>query len=1322
MFKGMFGVKARYASSFLAVLVLVSSLLCQGAIEAPLQRPGVLDEHQGREIIERTYEVTLVTGDVVEVGITNASRYQVLAVRPADPQKLDRSFRIWEDGQGLYVVPTVLDVGRFDIELFDVKYLIEEGYWNQTYIPLIITVSGADKEVGQSDIEQRVTAKGAGKVKAKYKIVPAVSAMVSVQAVSTTFSSLVSSFYVEKVWLDRKVNMSLCDSVPLIGADDVWALGYDGTGVKIAILDTGIDSTHPDLAGRVAVSVDFTDDSNVDDLFGHGTHCASIAAGTGAASGGLYRGVAPSATLWNVKVLDRYGSGYDSWIISGIQFAAYGPDGTASTGDEADILSLSLGANTNNNGTDPLSLAVDDAVANAGRVVVVAAGNNGYGNYYTVGTPGTAREAITVGASDKSDYLAWFSSLGPTSDLRVKPDILAPGVDIIAARAANGVFSPIPGNDYYTQLSGTSMATPHIAGVAALLKQEHPGWSAQDIKNALICSAVNLEYNAFQQGGGRVDALAVAQTGLIAEPATVSLGRLGKGTIASFDVSFGNIGASDLTTGLSFNLRDTLTGEDVSTKASLNVTSLTLVAGKSKGVRVTIDTVGLSASLYSGIVNTDYAAAGRSDVHVTFGFVICNKVVATVIGLSGNPVSGAWVYAFKSRSESYGFRVWNYTDDNGHANLYLFDGTIYTIGAGGVDSDVACAAYAVDKRDLFADTSITLDLRNAHKLSYRPPAPNQVMASVITWLRYFQSTPNPNIWFGLGFWTYYPLSSDIYCSSTDLNFTSYYQHYPREYMTVKDPLILGSPELYSILFARQGISAPEVFTVAQSDLAKIVRQYRVAVTPSAGAEITRDSISWYQVGWYTWGVVNWGGTWDITVPRTLVEWISPGVDYSVQYRKTSDAPNTATPYFYFYQSDYYEYASFAGEYVSPAGTHPLVPHIYVSCWSYDGGTLGSLSLSTDVFMDIPSFMTLWSDQGRIVLKRNGTTLVDTGWFSDSWGFSLDGLQLPARFEVKLYGLSGLRLSTEAYSELEFEVPVGGYFSLYPIITYIWIGRAIGGRLVSDLDSNNTHVAGDIQGLLSKAFGGLGSVTLRYSTDDGATWEPAELVSDPSGWFNFTIRDVSDAYVSLRVNGTFTDGTRFDQTITRGFYVKPAPPVSQPTVTIDDMFVDSGIIKINATILSPTRITGAQYAVDTTSSPTSVPAPLDGTYDSTDEKIHIEVDALSYAGLHKIYVRCFDADGYPGEWLILDFNVRDLVSRYNLISPTLSPPPGYSAFDISRAIGSAVTVVAKWDPAAQQYLSYVPGFSGSELDFPVESGYGYFVYLTSAGKLVEVSWP
>ena len=331
---------------------------------------------------------------------------------------------------------------------------------------------------------------------------------------------------VKAVYPDYEVHAVLSDSVPLIGAPSMWAMtdGYGqpvtGQGMRVAILDTGVDYTHPDLGGgigptyKVITGYDLVNnDYDPMDDNGHGTHVAGIVAASG-----VVTGVAPGANLLAYKVLGTSGSGWNSDIIAALERAA-DPDGDPATDDAVHVINMSLGGLGNPD--DPLSQAVDNAV-DQDIVVVVAAGNRGPG-YQTLESPGIARKALTVAASDKSDQIASFSSRGPVPgffDL-LKPDITAPGVSISSTVPTSGQLgSP----DRYRSLSGTSMATPHIAGAAALIKQLHLDWTPQMIKANLMNTAKDLGKGVFEQGAGRVDVYAAASASATIMPGSLGLG------------------------------------------------------------------------------------------------------------------------------------------------------------------------------------------------------------------------------------------------------------------------------------------------------------------------------------------------------------------------------------------------------------------------------------------------------------------------------------------------------------------------------------------------------------------------------------------------------------------------------------------------------------------------------------------------------------------------------------------------------------------------------------------------------------------------------
>lgn len=316
-------------------------------------------------------------------------------------------------------------------------------------------------------------------------LIPATAMLASTDEVQ----ALAADPTVEKVWPDLKVHTCLDASVPHIQAPLVWAAGFTGRHVAVAIVDTGIDPSHPDFVGRVAGMQDFTGEGNRDNN-GHGTHVAGIAAG----AGNKYKGVAPEASLYIAKVLHGDGSGYMSEVMAGIEWAVQ---------QNVRVINMSLGGVGPCDGTDALSTTCDAAVDH-GVMVCVAAGNYGP-TASSVGPPGCARKVLTLGASSNQDVIASFSARGPTSDGRVKPDVLLPGVDIVSCRA-QGTSMGTPVDALYTRASGTSMATPHATGVVALLLEAYPTLTPAQLKDRIMNAAINLNQDPNAQGKGRADA------------------------------------------------------------------------------------------------------------------------------------------------------------------------------------------------------------------------------------------------------------------------------------------------------------------------------------------------------------------------------------------------------------------------------------------------------------------------------------------------------------------------------------------------------------------------------------------------------------------------------------------------------------------------------------------------------------------------------------------------------------------------------------------------------------------------------------------------
>ncbi|PYI56276.1 S8 family peptidase [Paenibacillus flagellatus] len=319
---------------------------------------------------------------------------------------------------------------------------------------------------------------------------------------------------IKKLHFDRPVRALLDSARAAIRADDLTRFGLTGSGIRIAVLDTGV-YPHPDLTqptNRIAAFRDFVRGRTVPyDDNGHGTHCAGDAAGSGRLSDGAYRGTAPGADIVGVKVLDRNGSGALSTIIAGVEWCVANKAAL-----NIRVMSLSLGSPAYGPAQDdPLVRAVENAWR-AGIVVCAAAGNEGP-DRGTISSPGTSPLVITVGAMNDhntaertGDSVAPFSSRGPTPDGIVKPDLLVPGVNIVSLRSpGSSIDRAEPGarvGSAYFSLSGTSMATPICAGIAALLLQRNPALTPDEVKRELLEGAENWGLSPYVQGEGYLDA------------------------------------------------------------------------------------------------------------------------------------------------------------------------------------------------------------------------------------------------------------------------------------------------------------------------------------------------------------------------------------------------------------------------------------------------------------------------------------------------------------------------------------------------------------------------------------------------------------------------------------------------------------------------------------------------------------------------------------------------------------------------------------------------------------------------------------------------
>jgi subtilisin family serine protease len=535
--------------------------------------------HAATPIAPEMRTVTLISGDRLLISPDGGSASRLPSPGRDDVPLLSH----YVDGR-LEVVPAdavdLLNAGRLDPRLFDVTELLDDGYDDASgAMPLIITYDTANPAAavraaaGGVQVRDLDTINGlAVRVKT--------STTATMWARLTDPSALLPAY--RRVWLDGIARPSIDVSVPLVGAPAAWAAGWTGSAVGVGVLDTGIDAGHPDLAQSVAASADFTGDGDGIDRSGHGTHVASIIAGSGAASAGRFRGMAPDARLYSAKVC-RAGRCPESAILAGMQWAA--------RDENLKIVSMSLGRR-DGPGLDLLEQAVDTLTARFGTLFVVAAGNSDG----RVSSPASADAALAVGATTVEDQVAAFSDPGPRAgDDGLKPDIAAPGVDIEAARSSASSLPRSGPGGRYTRLSGTSMAAPHVAGAAAILAQEHPDWTPGQLKADLMNAATPIAgAGPDQVGAGRLDVAKAAVATVLAEPGSLSFGRLSR----TKTITYRNAGTAPATLALTPSPGVTLDARTVTVPGRGKVTVVvTAAAPTSRRITGAVAAVGADVSL-----------------------------------------------------------------------------------------------------------------------------------------------------------------------------------------------------------------------------------------------------------------------------------------------------------------------------------------------------------------------------------------------------------------------------------------------------------------------------------------------------------------------------------------------------------------------------------------------------------------------------------------------------------------------------------------------------------------------------------------------------
>ncbi|WP_188316956.1 S8 family peptidase [Solihabitans fulvus] len=1059
--------------------------------------------------------VTLITGDRVLVrdGATAGT------VQPGHGRE-NVGFSTFHVPGHLYVIPrdamALLAQDRLDRRLFDVTTLIDAGYDDaqRDSLPLIVTHSAAQplaaNTLGASVTRDLPSVRGSAVLDAKSGTAGLWQAL--------TARGVASG--VDKVWLDGKRAPSLDRSVPQIGAPIAWQAGYTGTGVKVAVLDTGIDATHPDLAGKIAAEKNFSPEADTLDHVGHGTHVASTIAGTGAKSGGKFKGVAPDATLLNGKVCALNGCP-ESSILAGMQWAA--DQGAA-------VANLSLGG-TDSGGDDPLKQAVNTLSAQHGILFVIAAGNAGPSDG-SISSPASAEAALAVGAIDRDESLAFFSSRGPrTGDDAIKPDITAPGVGIVAAKSTTGVIGT-PAVDGYVALSGTSMATPHVAGSAALLAQQHPDWKGTQLKAALTASAKpNTTLNVFQQGSGRVDVGKAISENITTEPTNLSLPTQPwphtNDKPVSKTITYHNTGKTDTTLSLAIDG----TGPDgkpiPAGLFSLSTTTVTIPAGGQTQVTVTANTkAGNVDGPYSGtLVATSGTTTTRTPVGIT------REVESYTLTVRYTDVAGA--PATQASSLLIGldnFKFIPLSPQNGTATVRVPKGAYLLDSLVGGTSPTGLPTFAwlpAPGLNLSKDTAIDADARLAKPIRVTPPDPTPRLALGEVGFNLKTATGG----FGSSFVTFGDGLSRLSTAHIGpaLPADRLSSHVNTQW-TATD----GSPTFYRLAWAQPS----RVFTgidktVTKDQLAEVHYAFGPAPTGRTGLKGAAPVSSGGGGGWSALFPVGLPGTATEYLTTDGVQW---GADLLQLNGNTLEAQEIADPGNYHAGRTYRERLHYAV--FSPVLPAPPIPQLWVT---RNGDTIN---------VDLP----LVGDSSGASLGLSTVTGSTTLFLGDKKigesGHPGQGkFTVPAEpgsYRLTVQGTPGaaLELSTQVTTTWTFDSShvAGTDYARLPISVV---------RFNPKLDDNNAARAGrlalvplSVQRQQGAPQASTRHLSLEVSYDDGDNWFPAPVIGDVAlVWHPFDAQ-----FVSLRAKATSSDGTAVEETVIRAYKLTKQELTKQEPLT------------------------------------------------------------------------------------------------------------------------------------------------------------------------------
>ncbi|MEJ3745096.1 S8 family serine peptidase [Actinomycetes bacterium KLBMP 9797] len=1067
--------------------------------------------------------VTLITGDRVIVPDTGE------IIIEQDPAREHVRFATFANRGQHYVIPSdalpAITAGELDYQLFSVTELLDSGFPTGK-LPLVFRyAAGGEAATG-------ALLNGAGG--AVTRRLPSVHGL----AVSANEASLGAMWTkmtdevdegrrlkpsMDKVWLDRVVHPSLDQSVPQVGAPAAHAAGFDGAGVTVAVLDTGIDGSHPDLAGKVLASENFTTDPDANDVFGHGTHVASTIAGTGSASQGRNRGVAPGAQLLNGKVCDNNGGCSMSAILAGMQWAA---------DQGADVVNMSLGGEDTAE-IDPLEQAVNELTASTDTLFVIAAGNRSQTS--ALASPGSADAALTVGAVDGSDNLADFSHVGPRdNDAGLKPDLTAPGVDINAARA---------GTQGYVEASGTSMATPHVAGAAAILQQRRPTWSAPQLKSALIGSTVpNAALTAYQQGSGRLDVARAYQQAVLAEPASLSLGRQafphGDDPILTRTVTYRNHGTAAVPLSLALGTRGPTGAAAPAGMFALSATSVTVPAGGTASVTLTTNTrVTAADGLYTGAIT-----ATGAGVSVRTAFAVDRAIETYDLKLDHISRQGFSTPAYFSLVQSVdGTRFWivggpgPVTVPRMPKGSYLVTSQVFDFGPQGQETSV----LTVPRLEMTQDRSLVMDAQLAQPVKVTVPDPQA--ATRLTEVAMQMTGHGENAWF-VGFthggttYTAQIGNQFVWGSVSRIGTT----------MAHLGPgnTFYNSKNVYHLAWhTEQRLPTGWTRDVGAADLAVVKATHAGHIPGSFATKGAFAHPGGTLFGTYVSSPLGMGMDFDLPFERTEFYNTDGDVRWHAVMLERANASGIATNHLVSSVTRYTGNTTVQQTWNRPVYGPAFTSSIFRQNWVVRRGNTiiadPPLTGDGDGHAGLPHPNTV---SGTLVLKRNGVVVGEAPFptFNDSPRFTVPTGNAQYRLEATLNRTAPITLSTQvsaAWTFISDTVDPNANLRL-PLWAVTFTpatdlqGTASAGR--SFPIPLRAHVQPDA------ASSALRTLTVDYSLDDGGTWQSAAVTTAADGTGTATVTHPSGTgFVSLRARAEDFAGNVVEQTVIRAYRIAPA---------------------------------------------------------------------------------------------------------------------------------------------------------------------------------------